>query len=142
MPAAADERRTGRCACGAVSYEIRGPVRPVSFCHCESCRRQSSHYVAATAAPVANITISGSGNLTDWRATPHAVRQFCKTCGSLMFWRWDGSGQISVMAGSLDLPSGLEPEMHIYIAEKGDYYEIADGLPQYETRADDDPFFD
>jgi hypothetical protein len=125
---------TGRCACGAVSYEVRGPLRSVSFCHCESCRRQSSNFVSATAAPVDNLRITGAENLSDWQATPDAVRQFCKTCGSLMFWRWNGASKISIMAGSMDQPTGLDAAMHIYVAEKGDYYDIADGLPQFDIR--------
>jgi len=125
---------TGRCACGTVSYEIRGPMRPVAFCHCDSCRRQSGNYVSATNVPLENITIAGAENLGDWYATDHAVRQFCKTCGSMMFWRWLASKSISVMAGSMDKPTDLKPWAHIYVGEKGDYYEIADGLPQHETR--------
>jgi hypothetical protein len=34
------------------------------------------------------------------------------------------------MAGTLDSPTGLRAEKHIFTADKGDYYEIADGLPQ------------
>jgi hypothetical protein len=34
------------------------------------------------------------------------------------------------MAGALDLPTGLRADKHIFTAEKGDYYEICDGLPQ------------
>jgi len=40
----------GRCLCGAVRYELRGPLRPVVACHCNMCRRTSGHFAAATAA--------------------------------------------------------------------------------------------
>ena len=112
-----DDIHTGGCACGAVSYEVRGPLRPVSFCHCDSCRRQSSAFVSATAAPADNLTITGADNLSGWQATPDAVRQFCKPCGSLMFWRWNGARSISIMAGSMDKPTGLDAAMHIHVAE-------------------------
>ena len=32
--------------------------------------------------------------------------------------------------GAFDSPTDTELAMHIYVAEKGDYYDIADGLPQ------------
>ena len=35
------------------------------------------------------------------------------------------------MAGAFDEPSGLTFGYHIYCADKGDFYEISDGLPQY-----------
>jgi len=37
---------------------------------------------------------------------------------------------VSVLAGAFDLPSGLKGVSHIYVADKGDYYEITDDLPQ------------
>jgi hypothetical protein len=35
----------------------------------------------------------------------------------------------------LDLPTGLETAVHVFVEDSGDYYEIGDGLPQ---RADGD----
>ncbi len=37
---------------------------------------------------------------------------------------------LAISAGSLDAPTGVVLEKHIFVAEKGDYYPIADGLPQ------------
>ncbi len=34
------------------------------------------------------------------------------------------------MAGTLDAPTGLALAMHIFVGDAGDYYRIADGLPQ------------
>jgi len=48
-----------------------------------------------------------------------------------LFWKGVGREEISIMAGSLDQPTGLAPGYHIYCADKGDFYEISDGLPQY-----------
>ena len=35
--------------------------------------------------------------------------------------------------GAFDTPTGVNLALHIYVADKGDYYEIADVLPQYDT---------
>ncbi|MEJ8572916.1 GFA family protein [Microbaculum marinum] len=128
------EAATGRCACGAVSYEARGPLRAVWFCHCESCRRQTGHHVAATSVRVEDLAVAGGANLAEWQATPHAVRRFCRICGSHLFWQGVGGDTVSIMAGSLDLPTGIRADRHIYVGEKGDYYDIADGLPQSTQR--------
>ena len=38
----------------------------------------------------------------------------------------------SIALGAFDGPTGLQLERHIFVAEKGDYYALADGLPQNE----------
>ena len=60
---------------------------------------------------------------------------FCRECGSRLFWRRVGGARTSIAAGTLDEPTGLRTVAHIYVGSKGDYYEIADGLPQYEASA-------
>ena len=35
--------------------------------------------------------------------------------------------------GTVDEPTGLQLERHIYVDFKGDYYDIADGLPQEDS---------
>ncbi|MEM8877918.1 MAG: GFA family protein [Pseudomonadota bacterium] len=128
----AEKTLTGGCACGAVAYAATGPFRPVIFCHCKSCRRQSGHIVAATAVAPGDLTVHGSENLTDWRATDNATRQFCAICGSVLFWRPDHGEHVSIMAGTLDQPTGLNASYHMRVSEKSDYYEITDGLPEHD----------
>jgi hypothetical protein len=38
---------------------------------------------------------------------------------------------MSIHAGTLNGETGLTTRGHIFVADKGDYYEIADGLPQF-----------
>ena len=37
-----------------------------------------------------------------------------------------------VALGAFDGPTGTKIKFHIFVADKGDYYDIADGLPQNE----------
>ena len=125
--------KTGSCLCGAVSYRVSGPLRPVVACHCTQCRKTSGHYVSATSAR--RDTVEIDGEVTWFQSSPGARRGFCGTCGSNLF--WDGPGShLSLFAGTLDGATGLKTKGHIFCASKGDYYEIADGLPQAEA---DDP---
>jgi hypothetical protein len=34
--------------------------------------------------------------------------------------------------GAFDGPTETSASLHIYVADKGDYYRLADGLPQYD----------
>ena len=121
---------SGGCLCGAVRYRVSGPLRPVVACHCGQCRRTSGHHVAATQAYRADLAIEGSQAITWYRASEAARRGFCKTCGGQLFWDPEGAETVSIFAGSLDQPSGLKLAEHIFVADKADYYEIADGLPR------------
>jgi len=118
---------TGSCLCGAVRYAVSGKLRHVIACHCTQCRKTSGHHVAATSAPRDRVEVSGE---VAWYASSDSARRgFCPTCGSNLF--WDGAGaNLSIFAGTLDGATGLNIAGHIYCADKGDYYEIADGLPQ------------
>jgi hypothetical protein len=124
------EKRTGGCLCGVVRFAMTGPVRRVVYCHCSQCRRQTGHFVAATACDDGQLQLEGGENLSWYAASDEAKRGFCRTCGSLLFWKGNGSKTTSIMAGSFDLPSGLSESGHIHVADKGDYYRITDGLPQ------------
>ncbi|MCG6858134.1 MAG: GFA family protein, partial [Salaquimonas sp.] len=52
-----DEVRRGSCLCGAISFAVTGPMRPVVACHCNQCRKQSGHFFAATDAPDDAVSI-------------------------------------------------------------------------------------
>jgi hypothetical protein len=127
---ALNEIRSGGCLCGAVKFTTNGPLRGIIYCHCTQCRKQSGHFYAATSVARANITISGEDSITWHRASREARRGFCSTCGSALFWQRDGADKVSVLAGAFDSPTGLVGERHIFVADKGDYYEIEDGLPR------------
>lgn len=121
----------GRCLCGAVRYAVLGPLRPVIYCHCEMCRRTSGHFVAATACAREHLTLLSDETLCWYPSSPTARRGFCRICGSNLFWEPIGDRSISIMAGSLDTPTGLSAQEHIFTAEAGDYYRITDGLRQH-----------
>ena len=114
----------GRCLCGAVTFKIKGELRQVLVCHCSQCRRSSGHQWAATAAPVEAIEISCQNTLSWYRSSSKAKRGFCSRCGSSLFWQLDGSTSLSIAAGSLDLPTGLSTQEHIYFENASDYYRV------------------
>jgi hypothetical protein len=119
----------GSCLCGAVTFETDARPVHVLACHCTQCRKQSGHHWAAARVPKPALAMAGE--VRWFQASPSARRGFCPACGSLLFWEpLDGSGTISFAMGAVDGPTGLALERHIFVADKGDYYAIADGLPQ------------
>ncbi|MGI8422321.1 MAG: GFA family protein [Gaiellaceae bacterium] len=127
---------SGRCLCGAVRYEVRGPLRDVLLCHCVECRRWSGHVFAATAARRDDLVLLESGGLR-WVASPASEsgsrRGFCGECGSSLFWDAPARDTVSIAAGTLDEPTGLRTVGHVYVVQAGDYYELPeDDLPRHE----------
>ena len=112
---------TGGCLCGAVRYEVRGPLREISACHCEQCRRASGHFGAATAARLDDCALGEEGGLASYQSSADARRGLCRTCGSSLFWQPTAGDRISIMAGTLDQPTGLTTKMHIFVDQVADY---------------------
>lgn len=121
----------GACACGAVTFEADGPLRPVIACHCVTCRKTSGHYWAATSVATDHFRLIRDDGLSWFEATPAARRGFCNRCGSTLFWEPKGGDAISIAAGALDGPTGLTIDCHWFMEEAGDYYTPTDGLPQH-----------
>jgi len=124
------ETHTGGCLCGGVRYRIRGALRGVIACHCSQCRRTSGHYAAMISAPSADFTLTSSESLRWYRSSETAERGFCNVCGGNLFWKLAGRDALSITGGTLDLPTGIAMEQHIFVADKSDYYTIDDHLPK------------
>jgi hypothetical protein len=138
MTSANRELLSGCCLCGAVHFEATPDGADVTACHCSQCRRWSGHYWASLNVPLAGFRIVAGEAQVKWvRASDYARRGFCTDCGSSLFWHGDGleghRERIAIAAGALDQPTGAAIDRHIFTADKGDYYEIADDAPQFET---------
>ena len=122
---------TGSCLCGAVTYEVDGPLRDVINCHCIRCRRHTGHFMAATAANVTDLTIRDE-SLQWYDATDTRQYGFCGECGSTLFWRAaEKPDTVSIAAGTLDPPTGLVTATAIFTADASDYHILDRTLVQY-----------
>ena len=120
--------RKGRCECGAVTYQIAGAISAPVACHCSQCRRTSGHYWAASQVANSDLKLTNATGLKWFRSSDTARRGFCTGCGASLFWEMDGEGKTSVAAGTLDGPTGLTTSPHIFVADKGDYYDLPQGV--------------
>jgi hypothetical protein len=85
-----------------------------------------------TSAPSASIDLTASDSLVWYKSSGTAERGFCSRCGSNLFWKQVGRDAISITAGTLDTPTHLAVEQHIFVADKSDYYTINDDLPKQQ----------
>lgn len=125
----------GSCLCGAVQFEVTGDLGSTDGCHCFQCRKWTGHFLVSTEVPRSALTIDGAEHVRWYYSSERARRGFCERCGaSLFFDPLDRNKHdwIGISMGALDTPTGTRLALHIFVAEKGDYYEITDGLPQSE----------
>jgi hypothetical protein len=121
---------TGSCVCGSVSFTLNASLTDASACHCAQCRKQGTLGFAGANLPKSAVAIAGAELITWYQSSEKVRRGFCSRCGSWLFWEPIHREWTSVSLGTIDGESGVKIERHIFVAEKGDYYEIADGLPQ------------
>jgi hypothetical protein len=120
----------GSCLCGAVKFEVSGELPAPTACHCSQCRRQSGHYQAGTEVPRSSVKIHGEDKVKWYYSSQKARRGFCSVCGSFLFWDPLHRDWTGISMGAFDKPTGVKLAKHIYVADKGDYYELNDGVPQ------------
>ena len=85
---------------------------------------------AWSSAYVADAALTIAGPVRWFASSDAAQRGICPTCGAFLFWKAHAENTISFALGAIDGPTGLTLEKHIFTADKGDYYTIADGVPQ------------
>ncbi len=128
----------GGCACGAVRYRLTSSPMFVHCCHCLDCQRQTGSAFVLNALIEADrietllgtpepITVpTDSGHPHDIYRCPH-----CRTAV------WSDYGRRKVLlfvrTGTLDDPSALKPDVHIYVRSKLPWIELPADTPAYEA---------
>jgi len=124
----------GRCACGAITVRIQGPLGALTFCHCRTCRKATSApYLAALPVAAAAFELNDPQALRcGYRSSPDKVRYFCARCGSPLYSQRDGASEVRVRAGLLELPATVERIGHIFCADSAAWDVARDGLPRFD----------
>lgn len=127
---------SGSCLCGAVQIEIlERPDHAPEACHCKQCRKQSGHVLAAMNVKRDTLRVYGDAKVTWYKSSDKVERGFCSICGSTLFWKptIDGYQYTAVAMGVFETPTGMKLSKHTFVGEKGDYYDIADGVRQSDS---------
>ena len=125
----------GRCTCGAVRYRLNAKPLFVHCCHCSWCQRETGSAFAVNAMIEASqVTLlqgqpvkttlpsaSGKGQVL-WR---------CSGCGVTVWSNYPQAGPRIhfIRTGTLDDPSRVRPDIHIYTSTKQPWLVLPDGVP-------------
>ena len=129
---------TGTCLCGAVGYQIEGDVTGVWLCHCSKCRRAngSAFQAGAVCSRASFMWTQGEERLAEYRMPSGYRRTFCRTCASPLPLFVEGTEYVWLPAGALEgADLDLRVTHHIFVGSKASWFEIADGLPQFDEHA-------
>jgi hypothetical protein len=124
------------CLCGNVTWDAAGPFQFMSHCHCSRCRKgRGAAHASNLITGVDGVRFTRGAELVASYKVPEArffTQDFCRRCGSPVP-RLDRERNFAVVPmGTLDDDPGISPQAHIFVGSKAPWYEIADGLPQYE----------
>ena len=131
------DQREGGCACGAVRYRMKSAPLFVHCCHCRDCQRQTGTAFVINALIEADRIDARSepqpiGVPTD-SGLPHRIFR-CPQCETAMWSEYGGLEKLRfVRAGTLDEPSAVSPDVHIYVRSKLPWVTLPPGVPAFEA---------
>ena len=124
----------GQCRCRAITYEVADGFDYAVNCHCSNCRRATG----AAYKPLAGIALD---DISIVAGAPNVMRVgdaaapylHCRLCGSLLYAVVKDGTVAHVPMGTLvDAPS-IRPTAHVFVGSKAAWFEITDGLPQFQA---------
>ncbi len=129
---------SGRCACGAVRFEVRAPFHSARYCHCHNCQRRTGTSSAANArVPAAGfVVLDGAERLRSWQPPGGQAKWYCEDCGGHIYSRPEGADHVFVRLGVIDGDPGIRPEYRQWVSSAVSWETIPDdGLPRYDGAA-------
>lgn len=121
--------RTGRCLCGAVTYQIAGDPIATAVCHCDHCQRQGGSAFSVNLV-VTEDQLTVDGTMSTYVETgenddgEYVHRRFCPTCGSAVISVLVESGAVAVKAGTLDDKSDVKPLAEVWCVDRQPWVEL------------------
>ncbi len=131
----------GGCACGAVRYRLTSAPMFVHCCHCRDCQRQTgSAFVINALIETDRIAVLGAApepvTVPTDSGRPHRIFR-CTGCGVALWSEYGGRNELRfVRVGTLDEPSLLSPDVHIYVRSKLPWVRLPDGVVAFEAYYD------
>jgi hypothetical protein len=121
----------GGCLCGAIRYRLSAKPVDAGYCHCRLCQRSSGAPVMAWATFAAKDFSYTRGVPTMYHSSPQGLREFCGNCGTQLLFRRPGETTADVTMASLDEPTAIAPEYHIWTNSRIAWFETRDELPRH-----------
>ena len=131
----------GGCSCGAVRYRLTSAPMIVHCCHCLDCQRQTgSGFVINAMIETDRIErLSGEPepvSMPTDSGRPHHIYR-CPKCQTAVWSDYGGRPALRfVRVGTLDEPSALSPDVHIFTRSKLPWVRLPDDVPAVEVYYD------
>jgi hypothetical protein len=135
----------GSCLCGGIEFEITGPLLRPGNCHCSMCRKQhGAAFRSRVRVRKEDFRwVEGEKLVKFYQSSPGFRRGFCGVCGSPILNKYDAQtrtaqlhpGAVSeygIALATLDDDPGVRPQFNYFVASKAPWFDITDGLPQYD----------
>jgi len=130
----------GGCACGAVRYRLRSDPLVIHCCHCLNCQRQTgSAFVINLMIEADRVELlAGSPQPVEVPRDDGTTQRIfrCPNCQVAVFSEYGRPELRYVRAGTLDEPSGLSPDVHIFTKSKVSWVRIPESVPAFEVYYD------
>ena len=126
----------GGCLCGATRYQATDYDRIV-HCHCQTCKKATGAAFATWVCVKLAVFHEVHGEAKFRRSSQGCSRGFCPECGTPLFMKYDGDGEVAVSLGSLDRPEVVSPDYSIWTSERLVWTNCIDAsLPQFPADPD------
>ena len=128
---------TGKCGCGAVTYEVDVIPMVVHCCHCSWCQRETgSAFVLNAIVETDAVRLEGKTEALKRPTESGGHQQIvsCPECRSVLYSHYGGMGKplAFLRVGTLDDPSAFPPTVHIFTSTKQPWVILGDDVPIYE----------
>jgi hypothetical protein len=134
------DQRQGGCACGAVRYRLASAPLFVHCCHCLNCQRQTgSAFVVNLLIEADRVEVlAGTPQRVDVPRDDGSVQPIfrCPRCQVALFSEYGAPGVRFVRGGTLDDPSDVTPDVHIYTRSKVGWVSLPAGTPAFDVYYD------
>jgi hypothetical protein len=123
---------TGGYYCKAIRYRVPDQTFDATICYCDMCRGTSGAPCVAWLSVASEHLELLQGTPARFRASSHATRTFCATCGTQLTFVDDASpGETGITTCSLDSPDAVPPDDHTFLDDKVAWLVLGDGLPRF-----------
>ena len=130
----------GGCSCGAVRYRLRSEPLFVHCGHCLNCQRQTGSAFAINVLIEAGSVeiVAGDPRPVDVPRDDGSTQRIfrCPACQVAVYSEYTRPQVWFVRAGTLDDPSQVSPDVHIYTRSKRDWIALPESVPAFEVYYD------
>ena len=130
-------QREGRCACGGVRYRLLEEPLFVHCCHCLNCQRQTgSAFVINALIETDRVELSSGTPVAVEVPRDDGSKQTIMRCPSrqIAVWSFYTRPNVAfVRAGTLEVPSSVTPDVHIYVRSKLPWVTLPPSVPAFEA---------